>query len=137
MFSYLRDHKNYLVRLPLILYWIILFILTSLPTGLAIETKDVSDKVLHFGAYGLLSVFLYLNLYFQNKSDVLKSYAGFFTVIIASFYGVLDEIHQMLVPGRSTEFFDWLADFTGSLTAVLITKYLIVYLINREAEKSK
>lgn len=137
MFSYLRDHKNYLVRLPLILYWIILFILTSLPTGLAIETRDVSDKVLHFGAYGLLSVLLYLNLYFQNKSNLLSSYAGLFTILIASFYGVLDEIHQMLVPGRSAEFLDWFADFTGSLTAVLITKYLLTYFIKLEAQKSK
>lgn len=137
MFSYLRDHKNYLVRLPLILYWIILFILTSLPTGLAIETRNVSDKVLHFGAYGLLSVLLYLNLYFQNKSNLLSSYAGLFTILIASFYGVLDEIHQMLVPGRSAEFLDWFADFTGSLTAVLITKYLLTYFIKLEAQKSK
>lgn len=137
MFSYLRDHKNYLVRLPLILYWIILFILTSLPTGLAIETRDVSDKVLHFGAYGLLSVLLYLNLYFQNKSNLLSSYAGLFTILIASFYGVLDEVHQMLVPGRSAEFLDWFADFTGSLTAVLITKYLLTYFIKLEAQKSK
>lgn len=137
MFSYLRDHKNYLVRLPLILYWIILFILTSLPTGLAIETRDVSDKVLHFGAYGLLSVLLYLNLYFQNKSNLLSFYAGLFTILIASFYGVLDEVHQMLVPGRSAEFLDWFADFTGSLTAVLITKYLLTYFIKLEAQKSK
>ena len=110
MFSYLQCHKKYLIHLPLIIYWIILFVLTSLPTGLAIETRDVSDKLLHFGAYGLLSVLLYLNMYFQNKFIKLKNNPATFTLVIASIYGLLDEIHQMFVPGRSAEFLDWVAD---------------------------
>ena len=125
MFSYLQCHKKYLIHLPLIIYWIILFVLTSLPTGLAIETRDVSDKLLHFGAYGLLSGLLFLNLHFQNKFQLLKKYPATLTVLIASSYGFFDEIHQMFVPGRSAEFLDWLADFSGSLLAVLITGYLI------------
>ena len=135
MYSYLQSHKKYLVHLPLIIYWIILFILTSLPTGLAIETKDISDKFLHFGAYGLLSILLYLNLYFQDKIKILNKFPATFTVLIASIYGLLDEIHQMFVPGRSAEFLDWLADFSGSLVAVLITGYLIRRI--KEIEKNK
>lgn len=137
MYSYLQSHKKYLVHLPLIIYWIILFTLTSLPTGLAIETKDISDKFLHFGAYGLLSVLLYLNLYFQDKIEVLNKFPATFTVLIASIYGLLDEIHQMFVPGRSAEFLDWLADFSGSLMAVLITGYLTRRLKEIEIEKNK
>lgn len=137
MYSYLQSHKKYLVHFPLIIYWIILFTLTSLPTGLAIETKDISDKVLHFGAYGLLSVLLYLNLYFQDKIEVLNKFPATFTVLIASIYGLLDEIHQMLVPGRSADFLDWLADFSGSLVAVLITGYLIRRIKEIEIGKNK
>jgi VanZ family protein len=136
LYSYLQAHKKYLVHLPLITYWIILFILTSLPTGLAIETKDISDKFLHFGAYGLLSVLLYLNLYFQDKIEILNKFPATFTVLIASIYGLLDEIHQMFVPGRSAEFLDWLADFSGSLLAVLITGYLIGRIKEIEIEKT-
>ncbi len=137
MFSYLQCHKKYLIHLPLIIYWIILFVLTSLPTGLAIETRDVSDKLLHFGAYGLLSVLLYLNMYFQNKFIKLKNNPATFTLVIASIYGLLDEIHQMFVPGRSAEFLDWVADFSGSLVAVLITGYIINRFKQIEIEKSK
>jgi VanZ family protein len=108
-----------------------------LPTGFAIETRDVSDKLLHFGAYGLLSVFLYLNLHFQNRFEIFSKYPAFFTVLIASMYGLLDEIHQMYVPGRSAEFLDWVADFSGSLMAVLITEYLIKRFKQTEIEKSK
>lgn len=137
MFSYLQYHKRYFIHLPLIIYWIILFILTSLPTGLAIETRDVSDKLLHFGAYGLLSVLLHLNMYFQNKFIRLKNSPATFTLVIASIYGLIDEIHQMFVSGRSAEFLDWVADFSGSLVAVLITGYIINRFKQIEIEKSK
>ena len=135
MYSYLQSHKKYLIHLPLVIYWIILFVLTSLPTGLAIETRDVSDKLLHFGAYGLLSVLLYLNLYFQNKFLLLNKYSALYTILVASVYGLLDEIHQMFVPGRSAEFLDWLADFSGSLVAVLIISYLIKKIKANELEE--
>jgi VanZ family protein len=135
LFSYLQSNKKYLIHFPLLIYWIILFVLTSLPTGLAIETRDVSDKLLHFGAYGLLSVLLYLNIYFQNKYYLLKKYPAILTIIVASSYGLIDEIHQMFVPGRSTEFLDWLADFSGSLLAVIIIGYLIKKIKNYELKK--
>lgn len=98
-------------------------------------TLDVSDKIEHFGAYGLLSVFLYLNLYFQNKFEILKKFPGTFTILIASIYGLLDELHQLLVPGRSADVLDWLADFSGSILAVLIIRYLLIWLREVELEK--
>ena len=135
MYSYLYKHRFYLINIPLIIYWIILFILTTLPGQMAV-TLDVSDKIEHFGAYGLLSVFLYLNLSFQNRFKIFKKFPGTFTVVIASFYGLLDELHQLLVPGRSADVLDWLADFSGSLVAVLITGYLIRRIREIEIKKT-
>lgn len=126
MLSYLERYRLYILKIPLIVYWLILFILTSLPTGLALKT-DFSDKVNHFGAYGILSVLLFLNLKLQYKNEVIKKYAGTFTIIIASIYGMLDELHQIFVPGRSAEFWDWLADFAGSVVAVLILNFWYNY----------
>ncbi len=136
LYSYLEKHKRYLIHLPLIIYWLVLFVLTSLPASVAIITA-FSDKISHFGAYGLLSVLLYLTMYFQDKFKLLKKYPGLFTILIASFYGMLDEIHQIYVPGRFAEVLDWLADFTGSVVAVLITRYLLEYFKKIEFEKSK
>ena len=136
MYSYLQANKKYLIQLPLIIYWIILFILTSLPSTMAIAT-DINDKLNHFGAYGLLSVLLYLNMHFQEKIKILSRFPAAFTVLIASVYGFLDEIHQMFVPGRSAEFLDWLADFLGSVTAVLITGYILRKFNQNEFEKNK
>lgn len=136
MYKYLEKHHKYLFNIPLIIYWLILFLLTSLPSSSAI-TIGVSDKIGHFGAYGLLSGILYLNLFFQNKFKVLKKYPATFTVLIASFYGLLDELHQLFVPGRSAEIFDWVADFSGAVVGVLITRYLLKKLQNYDYEKSK
>jgi VanZ family protein len=124
LFKYIEEHKVYFVYTPLVIYWVILLILTSLPSGMAV-TVDVSDKVNHFGAYGLLSVLLFLTMNFQMKYPFLKKNANWLTVLMASSYGVLDELHQMLVPGRSCEFLDWLADFSGSLLGVLIIQLLL------------
>ena len=134
MYNFLYRNRFYLINIPLVIYWIILFILTSLPSTMAV-TVNVSDKIEHFGAYGLLSVFLYLNLSFQNKIKIFNKFPATFTVLIASLYGLLDELHQLIVPGRSAEFLDWFADFSGSLIAVLIVKFLISRI--REIETKK
>jgi VanZ family protein len=84
----------------------------------------VSDKIEHFGAYGLLGVFLFLALKFQNQYTLFNKFPATFTVLIASIYGVIDELHQLIIPGRSAEFFDWFADFTGSVLAVIILNYI-------------
>ena len=83
MFKFIEEHKVYFVYIPLVIYWIILLTLTSLPSGMAI-TVDVSDKVNHFGAYGLLSVLLFLTMKFQMKYPFLKKNANWLTILIAS-----------------------------------------------------
>lgn len=135
MFKYLESHRIYIIYFPLAVYWIILFVMTSLPTSISISV-GVGDKIEHFGAYGLLSVFLFLALKFQNKYSLLTDYPATFTVLIASLYGIIDEFHQLLIPGRSAEFFDWLADFSGSILAVIILQILF-YKFEAKKEQKK
>lgn len=134
MFSFIERNRQYLINIPLIIYWLILFVLTSLPSSSAI-TIGISDKIEHFGAYGLLSAVLYMNLFFQKKFELLKKYPATFTLLIASIYGMLDEVHQLFIPGRSAEFLDWSADFLGSLLAVLIVKVILDRLRQLEYKK--
>jgi VanZ family protein len=124
LYSYLERNRVYIIYAPLFIYWLVIFILTSLPGNVALDIH-VSDKIEHFGAYGLLSVFLYTTLYFQNKFKVFKENPATFTLIFASIYGMVDELHQLFVPGRTADILDWTADFIGSLIAVLITKFII------------
>jgi VanZ family protein len=47
------------------------------------------------------------------------------TIIIGLFYGALDELHQIFVPGRFADTLDWMADGLGTIAGVLIVYYLI------------
>lgn len=123
MFRLLEKHKVPLVYFPLVVYWIILIVLTSIPLD-TMPKVGISDKFNHFAAYLVLSVLLYLSLSFQDKYPVLKTYSFVFTILIASFYGALDEIHQAFIPGRLAEWFDWLADVAGSITGTTLIYFI-------------
>ena len=124
MFEYLEGRKKLFVYAPLIVYWTILFIATTLPVE-SIPTFAISDKIHHLGAYFILSALLYLTLIYQRKSKTLFMNAPSATILLASIYGALDEIHQIFVPGRFADILDWLADFGGTLLGVLLISYLI------------
>lgn len=124
MLNYLKKNKKTLVYFPLLVYWIILFIATSIPAQ-SVPSFGVGDKLEHFSAYCILAGLLHLALSIQDKSLFSKRYAALLTVAIIMIYGVLDELHQMLIPGRSAEFLDWAADGIGAICGVLIISFLI------------
>ena len=126
MFEFLQKRKIWLVYIPLIIYWVILFTATSLPVE-RLPSIGFTDKINHFIAYFILAVLLNLTLIYQRKSQLLFEKAPIATIVICLFYGALDEVHQLFVPGRSAEILDWVADALGTTAAVL----LIYFLINR------
>jgi VanZ family protein len=102
------------------------------------------DKVMHFGAYGLLGILLLGAMPLGGGSlgfvpqPNLRSVSGALTrqtagyssrqialaTLIASLYGISDEFHQSFVPGRSPDVLDWLADTSGALLATLLLAQL-------------
>ena len=124
LYRFLDNNKVWLIYVPLTVYWIILFILTSIP-GNQITTFGVSDKIKHAGAYFVLTIFLFLTLHFQNKYPKLKTNAGIAALIISLIYGVIDEVHQLFIPGRSGDMYDWLADLLGTIIAVAVVQYVV------------
>ncbi|RMD47914.1 MAG: hypothetical protein D6830_07930 [Ignavibacteria bacterium] len=129
LYNILKSRKRELVYIPLWIYWAILLTLTSLPSTTFIDTFRFSDKIKHFGAYAILGLLLSLASYFQSKWEILSKYFWSGAVIIASVYGMLDEIHQMFIPNRSAEILDWVADFTGAMFGGLII-YLFIRKVN-------
>ena len=125
MFKYLEKNRTTLVFSTLVVYWIILFVGTSIPAQSVPSLGIGGDKVVHFFAYFILSVLLYLTFIFQEKLSFAQRNAILLTLAVAICYGVLDELHQMLVPGRSAELLDWIADATGAACGVLITSFFL------------
>jgi len=124
LFKFLEKNKKLLVYTPLVVYWIILFGATTLPAA-SMPSFGVVDKVNHLLAYFILAILLFLTLLFQQKVPLSLNKAAAYALIICSLYGMLDEVHQIFIPGRSAEFLDFLADACGALLGVLVMNYLV------------
>jgi VanZ family protein len=70
------------------------------------------DKLFHAVTYGILALLLLWALPRTARRPALLAMA------LASAYGVSDELHQALVPGRSPDVVDWLADTAGAALAL-------------------
>lgn len=84
---------------------------------------DNQDKVMHFGAYGLLGVLLLGAMQVSGTGGYSIRQPALAT-LIASLYGITDEIHQSFVPGRTPDMLDWLADTSGALLATFLLAQL-------------
>ena len=88
----------------------IIVLLTSVPNP-RLSTPRNSDKVAHFGAYGLLGVLTARALLAvpRRRSAWIGAALGI------SAYGCADELHQLFIPGRDGDVVDWAADSTGGV----------------------
>ena len=118
------DPRKY-VYLPLKIYWSLIFILTSIPGHSLPKIEGLSDKVEHFLAYSGLAVLVFLALYFKKKYNLEKIII--FSFVIVVFYGGFDELHQMLIPFRSAEWLDFLADAIGAAIGIFIVYFFVKF----------
>jgi VanZ family protein len=134
LFKYIEKRKVWLVYVPLVFYWILLFTATTLP-GKDLPDLGFSDKIQHFSAFFVLAVLLNLALIYQRKFYFLFKNASIATIIITLSYGAFDEIHQLYISGRYADIRDWLADSSGVIIGILllnVLKNILNYNINFE-----
>ncbi len=94
--------------------WVVFTLtLTSIPNPQFGPTFQGADKVAHFGFYGAAG---FLFVLWRMESGKGAAVAGLCAVFFAALLGAVDEFHQQWIPGRSMEFFDWVADFAGGTT---------------------
>lgn len=110
--------KIFVLRI-LTLGWILLiWFLTTTP-----DFHPSSDTLLslilsnggHFVFFGILAVLLRLSLSFQP-------YTTFYALFSTSLYGILIELVQRTIPGRSFSLFDWSLDILGALAFLYIVR---------------
>ncbi len=102
------------------LIWATLIFLLSSSSLDQVPTLDMflADKAAHAAFFGVLSVLLFR--VFHRWSALSWGRAAMLAIVVTSLYGVLDEIHQSIVPGRSPELADWVADTTGAFAGLAI-----------------
>jgi VanZ family protein len=80
---------------------------------------NVSDKLVHLAAYGVLAA-LVLNALASGTLDGYTVPRALLAIAIAVLYGVSDELHQSFVPGRTPDARDVLADAAGAVIAAAV-----------------
>ena len=125
LYNLFLSNKRIFLYLPLGLYWLLIFILTSIPGNHVPILFGVSDKIKHFGAYFVLAILLNFTLYIQNRFPLLSKKSFYFTFLITLFYGIIDEVHQIFIPGRAFDWWDLVADVVGSALGIYLVKFVI------------
>ncbi len=124
LYKMFDQNKRRLVYYPLVVYWIILFTATTIPTDPVPKLFRTQDKLEHFIAYSILMMLLLPAIHFQSRFRLAKKYSVVASIILVAIYGAVDELHQILVPGRYCDFFDWTADVTGGIIGAGILIYI-------------
>ncbi|MFH1213317.1 MAG: VanZ family protein [Candidatus Neomarinimicrobiota bacterium] len=119
--------KNIWLKLPAILYAVLIFGLSSLPkTPLTLVPIWNIDKLAHLTEYTIFGVLLMLAFTGGRPGAVLRrtNYGSFFSGAI---YGLSDEIHQYFVPGRICSAVDLSADLIGILLGIWIFNHWHIF----------
>lgn len=100
---------------PVLLYAALIVFLSSRQS---LPSVRFNDKVMHFGEYAAFAFLInraLLQLF--PRWPVRQTTLG--AVVIASLFGVTDEIHQHFVPNRDASIYDLLADVAGSAVGAM------------------
>ena len=117
--------KKYLtVTLTMTGVWSFIILILSTVPARAFSKVDISylDKAFHFGEFIVLALlmthaFKYAKVSWANNS--------LFTLILAGGYGILMELTQLYVPGRSACVYDMMADLAGVTVGVILAKVVL------------
>jgi VanZ family protein len=107
------------------IYAVLIFIISSIPQiNPPFLGFEAEDKFYHFVEYSIFSLLLFL-AFFTAKTEFFRRNVFLFSCLIGIIYAYSDEFHQRLVPGRSYELYDFLADCLG---IILVQAALWIYL---------
>ena len=136
LYKKIENKPKLFLYTPLALYWLALFIGTTLPTDEIPQMFKTQDKIEHFLGYFGLAVLVNLWMHFQTKLDFLKRKAHIFSFLVVTCYAAIDEIHQLFIPGRDCDILDWTADSIGGLIGVIIVYFFIKHSLRKLASYS-
>ena len=95
-------------------YWAALFVGTHVPASMS--RVHANDKLLHLGAYAGLA-FLMVWVIAGTRPRV-RTVAASIAVVVT--YGAVDELSQLLIPGRHGDPWDWFANVVGTGFGLLV-----------------
>lgn len=98
----------------LAVYWILIFTGTHVPV-VPDAVPRFNDKLIHFSAFFGLATLL---CYVTNSERLFRRF-GLIAMGCAT-YAALDELSQTLIKGRTADPWDFVADMSGAMLAILL-----------------
>ncbi|MGB2809036.1 MAG: VanZ family protein [Sedimentisphaerales bacterium] len=114
--------RQKLIIISLLFYWPALFVLAHIPIPPVVRKAGVSDKCLHFMAYLVLVFLLWCAISPDRKVNWRKA-AAWWVLLVTVLYGVIDELLQGVVVGRSCDVMDFFADLGGVTTGLILLTF--------------
>jgi VanZ family protein len=103
----------------LIILWIICMPGSTIPKVPFVNIPHF-DKLVHAAIFAVFAFLLNFGLY-RQENPFLKKHHYTISLIIGVIYGLGTEWIQLnFIPGRSGEFFDWVADIAGTISGILM-----------------
>ncbi len=96
----------------------LIFVMSSIPE-LPAGAAGIDDGVAHALEYGVLAALLLRGFAGTRRAGV-SGRAAVFAVLVATGYGISDEVHQRFVPGRIADLADLAADAAGASASVAL-----------------
>jgi VanZ family protein len=118
--------------LPVILWATAIATATSIP-GSALPRAPFrhTDLFVHVGLYGVFAFLLYRAVSMGTRLGAgATAWLMAFLVVLA--YGILDEIHQLRIPGRYCSFWDMIANGVGAAVGSVVCMLWVAKKIRSE-----
>jgi VanZ family protein len=113
--------KKALPFLPAALYYGLIFFVSSRPLKLDVSLPNF-DKLAHGAAYGLLGFLLAFGFFKLLRFSLKTKLGG--VILTGVILGILDEVHQIFVPGRTPDPLDVAADAVGIVLGLILFRLI-------------
>ena len=123
--------KRYLGFAPAAAWALLILFIGSMPSLSSPVEFPLVDKVGHFGMFLVLGALLAFGL---HRAAIRASIAWPLLAGIA--VGVIDELHQRSVPGRSSDWRDFVADLAGCAVGLWLTHAALERHERRQASRA-
>jgi len=108
--------------------WLLAFMIVTALPGRDLPEMPFSsfDKIVHFSAFFIGAALLFPAIHLSGRGRILVS--GLITLALAVLLGIMDEMMQLFVPGRSGgDWGDILANSLGAVVGVLMLMSIYGY----------
>ena len=95
-----------------------IYFFSSVKGGGVSQALPIKSVIYHLCAFFLFAIFLLTTIKGKKKIQI---YHLLLTLTISFFYAILDETHQIFVPGRNASISDIIINNTGILFALIIS----------------